>query len=158
MRLPNLLAPVLFTLLVFAHPARAADADLGTPLPIERLDEMRGGYSLPGGLSIAFGLERAVAINGELVVFQHVDIPDLSRMTPDQAQQLASLAHGQTIQVGGATTLNPGMGTLIIQNALDGQSIQATTTLNTSVNTLNLLQNLNFNQSLSDALRIGGSP
>lgn len=158
MRLPALLAPFLFALLVFAPHARAADADLGDPLPVERLDEMRGGYALPGGLSIAFGLERTVAINGELVVIQHVDIPDLSRMTVDQAQQLASLAQGQTVQVGGATTLNSGIGTLIIQNTLDGQSIQATTTLNTSVNTLNLLQNLNFNQSLTDALRIGGSP
>jgi hypothetical protein len=158
MRLPALLAPVLFAVFVFAAPARAQDAALGDPLPPERLDDLRGGYALPGGLSIAFGLERTVAINGELVVAQRIDIPDLSRMTAEQAQQLAALAQGQTLQVGGATTVTPGIGTLVIQNALDGQQIQATTTLHTAVNTLNLLQSLNFNQSLSDALRIGGSP
>jgi hypothetical protein len=160
MRLPALLAPVLFAVLVLAAPApaRAQDALLGDPLPPERLDDLRGGYALPGGLSIAFGLERTVAINGELVVAQRIDIPDLSRMTAEQAQQLAALAQGQTLQVGGATTVTPGIGTLVIQNALDGQQIQATTTLHTAVNTLNLLQSLNFNQSLSDALRIGGSP
>jgi hypothetical protein len=158
MRLPALLAPFLFAVLVFAPSVRAQDADLGTPLPAERLDDLRGGYALPGGLSIAFGLERTVAINGEMVVAQRIDIPDLSRMTAEQAQQLAALSQGQTVQVGGATTITPGMGTLVIQNAIDGQQIQASTTLHTAVNTLTLLQNLNFNQTLSDALRVGGSP
>ena len=158
MRLPALLAPLLFTVLVFAAPARADGSDLGTPVPVERLDALRGGYALPGGMSIAFGLERTVAVNGELIVSQRIDIPDLSRITADQAQQLSALAQGQTIQVGGATTLQPGMGSLVTQNALDGQQIQASTTLHTAVNTLSLLQNLNFNQTLSDALRIGGSP
>lgn len=158
MRLPALLAPFLFAVLVFAPPARAQADDLGTPVPAERLDALRGGYALPGGLSIAFGLERTVAINGELVVNQRIDIPDLSRMTTDQAQQLGAIAQGYTVQVGGATSIGAGMGTLVIQNALDGQQIQASTTLHTTVNTLSLLQNLNFNQSLSDALRIGGSP
>lgn len=158
MRLPALLAPFLFTVLVFAAPARAQDAALGTPVPLDRLDDLRGGYALPGGMSIAFGLERTVAVNGELVVAQRIDIPDLSRMTTEQAQQLAAFAQGQTVQVGGATAITPGMGTLVIQNALDSQTIQASTSLHTTVNTLSLLQNLNFNQSLSDALRIGGSP
>lgn len=157
MRLPALLAPFLFAVLVFAPPVRAQD-DLGPPVPVERLDALRGGYALPGGLSVAFGLERTVAVNGELVVAQKIDIPDLSRITVEQAQQLAALADGRTVQIGGATTVTPGMGTLVIQNALDGQQIQASTTLHTTVNTLSLLQNLNFNQSLSDALRIGGSP
>jgi hypothetical protein len=158
MRLPALLAPFLFTVLVFAVPARAQDAALGTPIAVERLDALRGGWALPGGMSIAFGLERTVAVNGELIVSQRIDIPDLSRITPDQAQQLSALAQGQTIQVGGATTLHQGVGSLVILNALDGQQIQASTTLHTAVNTLTLLQNLNFNQTLSDALRIGGSP
>ncbi|WP_133477773.1 hypothetical protein [Cognatilysobacter segetis] len=156
MRLPALLAPFLFTVLVFATPARAGD--LGTPVPVEHLDALRGGYALPGGMSIAFGLERTVAVNGQLIVSQRIDIPDLSRMTADQAQQLSALTQGQTIQVGGGTSLHPGVGSLVIQNALDGQQIQASTTLHTAVNTLTLLQNLNFNQTLSDALRIGGSP
>jgi hypothetical protein len=158
MRLPALLAPFLFAVLVFAPPARAQDDTLGTPVSAERLEALRGGYALPGGLSIAFGLERTVAVNGEMVVNQRVDIPDLSRITAEQAQQLGALARGYTVQVDGGTSITPGMGTLVIQNALDGQQIQASTTLHTTVNTLSLLHNLNFNQSLNDALRIGGSP
>lgn len=158
MRLPALLAPFLFAVLVFSTPARAQSSDLGTPVPLERLDELRGGYALPGGLAIGFGLERSVAVNGELVVAQRIEIPDLANMTTEQAQQLADFANGRTVQVGGTTTITPGMGTLVIQNALDGQQIQALTSLHTTVNTLTLLQNLNFTQSLGDALRLGGSP
>ena len=158
MRLPALLAPFLFAVLVFANPARAQDDDLGPPVPSERLDELRGGYALPDGLAVGFGLERSIAVNGELVVAQRIEIPDLAHMTTEQAQQLAELANGRTIQIGGATTITPGVGTLVIQNAMDGQQIQALTSLHTTVNTLTLLQDLNFTQSLGDALRLGGSP
>jgi len=158
MRLPALLAPFLFALLAFADPAHAQDAPLGAPVPVERLDALRGGYALPGGLSIAFGLERTVAVNGELVVAQRIDIPDIARMSGEQARQLASLTENRAVQVGGATTVMPGNGMLVIQNMLDGQQIQASTALHTRVNTLGLLQAMNFSQSLSDALRLGGSP
>lgn len=139
----------------FIAPARAGD-DFGAPVPLERLDELRGGYALPQGLNIGFGLERLVAVNGELVVAQRVDIPNLAQITDEQARQLADLTTGRTVQIGGTTSITPGMGTLVIQNAMDGQQIQASTTLHTTVNTLSLLQNLNFAQSLTDSLRLGG--
>lgn len=157
MRASTVLVPVLLVF-GFAAPVRAQSDDLGPPLAPERLDALRGGYALPDGLVIGFGLERSVAVNGELVVAQRIEIPDLSRMTTEQAQQLADLAANRTIQIGGSTTVTPGMGTLVIQNALDGQNIQALTSLHTSVNTLTLLQNLNFSTSLGDALRLGGTP
>lgn len=158
MRWRALLTPVLFALLVFAAPARAQGGELGPPLDPAGLDALRGGYALPDGLVIGFGLERTVAVNGQTVVTQRVDIPDLARITDAQARQLADLANGRTVQVGGSTTITPGVGTLVIQNALDGQQIQAMTSLHTTVNTLRLLQDLNFSRSLGDALRLGGSP
>ncbi|HEY4582766.1 MAG TPA: hypothetical protein VIG88_07880 [Lysobacter sp.] len=157
MRLPALLAPFLFAVLVFAPDARAADG-FGPALDPGELDALRGGYQLPGGLAVGFGLERLVAVNGEVVVAQRVDIPDLAAITPDQARQLASLTDGRTIQVGGATTITPGIGTVVIQNALDDQRIQALTGLHVDVNTLGLLQSMNFARSLDDALRLGATP
>ena len=157
MRLPALLAPFLFVVLVFAPAVRAAD-DFGPAIEPGELDGLRGGYQLPGGLAIGFGLERIVSVNGELVVAQRVDIPNLATITPDQARELASLTDGRTIQVGGATTITPGIGTVVIQNALDDQQIQALTGLHATVNTLGLLQSMNFSRSLDDALRLGGTP
>lgn len=156
MRLPALLVPFLSTVLLLATPARAEDTGFGPPVAIERLEALRGGYQLPSGLSIAVGLERSVRVNGELVVAQRVQIPDLARITPDQAQQLASLTQGQTVTVGTGTQLTPAMGGLVIQNAMDNQTIQASTSLHVSLNTLGLLQNLNFNSALTDALRLVG--
>ncbi|HZX79600.1 MAG TPA: hypothetical protein VFE72_01430 [Lysobacter sp.] len=157
MRLPALLAPFLFAVLVFAPAVRAAD-DLGPAIEPEALDALRGGYQLPGGLAVGFGLERLVAVNGEVVVAQRVDIPNIAAITPDQARQLAAITDGRTIQVGGATTITPGIGTVVIQNALDDQQIQALTGLHVDVNTLGLLQSMNFARSLDDALRLGATP
>ena len=157
MRFPALLAPFLFAIVVFAAPARADEVDLGPPVPQERLDELRGGFDLPTGLSVAFGFERTVTVNGELLVTQHVNIPDISTMTSDQAAQLASVTQGVTVQIGGGTTITPNAGTLIIQNALDGQTIESLTSLHATVNTLSLLHDIHFQQSLGDTLQLGGT-
>ncbi|MGY3266497.1 hypothetical protein [Lysobacter sp. HA35] len=156
MRFPALLAPFLFAVLTFATPARADEVDLGPPVPQDRLDELRGGFDINPGLSVAFGFERLVTVNGQLLVTQQIEIPDISKMTIDQATQLASITQGQTVQVGGGTSITPGMGTLVIQNALDGQTIESLTSLHATVNTLSLLHDIHFTQSLGDSLRLGG--
>lgn len=156
MRLPALLAPLLFAVLLFAAPVRAQDHGFGPAVSTERLDDLRGGFQLPGGLSVGFGLERSVLVNGQVVVAQSVQIPDLARITADQAQQLASLTEGQRVTVGGTTGITSGLGGLVIQNALDNQQIAASTNLHVNLNTLGLLQNLNFNSALTDAQRLGG--
>ncbi|EYS93690.1 flagellin [Cupriavidus sp. SK-4] len=59
------------------------------PVAHEKLDDMRGGFEVPG-LQVSFGIERAVYINGALVVATSINIPDVSRITADQAARLAS--------------------------------------------------------------------
>ncbi len=54
-----------------------------------RLDELRGGFEA-GGLQVSFGIERAVYINGNLVVQTSLVIPDVSRITAEQAGRLAA--------------------------------------------------------------------
>jgi hypothetical protein len=122
------------------------------PLAPETLDGLRGGYQLPSGLLLSFGIERAAWVNGELVSYLRVDIPDIANITPAQAQELSKIAQTQLVQVGEGNVFNGiGNGGLVIQNTLDGQDIRASTTLDVSVNTLGLFQALNAGDALRNA-------
>lgn len=118
-----------------------------------RLDALRGGFVLPSGLVLSFGIERAVFVNGELVASTRIAIADASRMSSEQAQALSDLQGTLLVQVGAGNTLQrSGPGGVVIQNTLDGQAIAVATTLNASVGTLGLFQDLNANAALQAAL------
>lgn len=118
------------------------------------LDEMRGGFSTADGTLLSFGIERAVYVNGELMATTRVQIPDLARMTAEQANDLARFNEGVVVQVGDANTFEPvgGLNGLVIQNSLDGQDIRALTTVNVGVDTLSAFQDLNDAATLHTAL------
>lgn len=122
-------------------------------VPATDLDGMRGGFVLPSGLQLSFGIERVAWVNGQMVSYLRIDIPDVARMTPAQAQELSKLARTQLVQVGpGNVFRGGGNGGLVIQNTLDGQDIRARTTLDVGVNTLGLFQALNIGDALNDAV------
>ena len=122
-------------------------------LESSRLDALRGGFVMPSGLVLSFGIERAVFVNGELVASTRVDITDVAGMTAEQAQGLADLQGTLLVQVGAGSTLqHSGHGGVVIQNTLDGQAIRVATTLNASVGTLGLFQDLNASAALQAAL------
>ncbi|MDW3681271.1 hypothetical protein RA280_05845 [Cupriavidus sp. CV2] len=73
------------------------------PVAQERLDELRGGFDVGAGLQVSFGIERAVFINGALVVSTSLNIPDVSRITADQASRLAA-ALGVAVGAGATAT------------------------------------------------------
>lgn len=130
-------------------------------VPPERLYIMRGGFQLPSGLVASFGIERLVYVNGTLVATASVHIPDVARITAEQAQGLAEMKQGMVVQVGGGNTFNPSgaINGLVIQNTLDGQDIRSLTTLNVGVGTLGMFQSLNANAALQSALQGAvGSP
>lgn len=130
-------------------------------VPPERLDVMRGGFELPSGLVASFGIERLVYVNGALMATASVHIPDVARMTPEQAQGLAEVKQGMLVQVGAGNTFNPSgaINGLVIQNTLDGQDIRSLTTLHVGVGTLGIFQSLNANAALQSALQGAvGSP
>lgn len=149
-------------------PAMADGADSPLPLghewiPLDpaRLAEMRGGLMMPSGMLLSFGIERLVYVNGELVASATLQIPDLGRMTADQASALAAINQGRVVQIGGGNRIDPGAGgnALVIQNSLDGQAIAALTTLNVGVGTLGMLQEINTYDALHNALIASpGSP
>lgn len=119
-----------------------------------RLDALRGGFVLPSGLVMSFGIERTVAVNGAVVASTRLTVPDLSRLTGAQASELAALRDTMRVQVGEGNALQsvPGAPALIVQNTLDAQSIGVTTTLDANVGTLGLFQQLNTGAALQSAL------
>lgn len=131
------------------------------PVDPARLDGMRGGLMMPSGMMLSFGIERLVYVNGQLVASANLHIPDLGRMTADQASALAAIGEGRVVQIGEGNSIDPGAGgnALVIQNTLDGQAISALTTLNVGVGTLGMLQEINTYDALHNALVASpGSP
>jgi hypothetical protein len=147
--------------LVLALASPAALAERGGPLGPEwvamspdRLDRLRGGFSLPSGLVLSFGIERLVFVNGDVVASARVRIPDVSRITAEQARDLARLQQGMVVQLGDGNAFDPSgaINGVVIQNGRDGQDIRTLTTLDVGVGSLGLFQHLNANAALQDAL------
>lgn len=128
-------------------------------VPGERLERMRGGFQLPSGMPVSFGIERVAYVNGALVASASVSISDLGRMTPEQALALRDLGGPLVIQLGGGNHFDVSRafaGGTVIQNTLDGQHVQALTRINVGVGTLGLYQDLNSLSALQNALLAGG--
>lgn len=126
-----------------------------------RLDAMRGGFDMPSGLKISFGVSRVAFVDGTLVTTTSFNIPDISHITAQQAQALAAANAGALIQVGAGNAAQPAalpaLTGAVIQNTLNNQQIQALTTINTTVNTLATFKNLNVMSTLNNAL-LGALP
>lgn len=140
-----------------AMPAVHAAERLGKPVDAEALDKTRGGFEVAGGLSLSLGIERVVSVNGEILARTNIAIPDLSAMTADQArltQDAIGAAH--MIQIGGnnyaAADLNLPNGATLIQNTLNGQDIRTATTITSTVNSMSLLKDMNFQSTIRDAV------
>jgi hypothetical protein len=144
---------------VLATPA-IAGGGLGSewkPVDPSRLADMRGGFVGPAGFTVSFGIERVVSINGEIVASTSLRIPDIARITAEQAQMLAALRDSQVVQVDGGTIVSGGTAGLLIQNAADGQTISARTSLDVSLNTLQLYRDNQLNAAITSAV-IGTGP
>lgn len=126
-------------------------------LPAEQLDELRGGFDR-GGLQVSFGLERLTYVNDQLVARSAVELPDLRRITPEQAAEFsAEIGRVQLVQNGpGNVFVEPPAGSVlagtVIQNTLNDQAIRHLTTLNATANSLQFLKNMNLQSVLQEAL------
>lgn len=125
----------------------------------EQLDSLRGGFDTGQGLTVSFGIIRSVTINGDMVNQTRFNLPDVTRITPDQAR-LASAAMSESglVQNGLGNTIDPTIksqlpsGALVVQNSLNEQNIQTLTVINAGVNSLGLLKSINSQATLKDAL------
>jgi hypothetical protein len=150
-------------LCLLAAPASAAPPGW-VAVDAATLDAQRGGFTLANGLALSLGIERLVAINGEVVARTSVRVPDLSRLSDEQARQTsAALSAVKLIQNGGdniyqAAFADSTIGGTVIQNTLSDQRIESRTVINASVNSLGLLKAINFNGNVSDAIARAAAP
>jgi hypothetical protein len=122
------------------------------------LDALRGGFTTDSGLTVTLGLERIVTINGAVAEHSTLDLGELGGLTsgrttlsPDALGQLRLIQNGAGSQFAvqmGANTL----GGTVIQNTLNDQLIRNQTIINASVNARGMLQALNFQSTLANAL------
>nr|WP_298151098.1 hypothetical protein [uncultured Pseudoxanthomonas sp.] len=161
---PGLRLALLLAVLLVPSGARGQGGELGAewrPVDPARLAQMRGGFQMPSGMMLSFGIERVVFLNGELTARIAVQIPDVARITPEQAQALADFNRGMVVQIGEGNRFDPAQvaGGLVIQNTLDDQDIRTLTRIEVGTDTLGAYQNLNANGALTDALiRAPGGP
>ncbi|NNG23906.1 hypothetical protein [Telluria aromaticivorans] len=143
--------------------APGLDLDEWTAVDAETLDEMRGGFDIPGGLNLQLGIERVVSINGEVLSRTNVAIADVANMNASQMLMAReALGSAQLIQLGvnnfSPDDLGLPNGATLIQNSLNNQTIQTHTTITSTVNSMALLKDLNFHSTIRDGIvRSAGS-
>lgn len=122
------------------------------------LDDVRGGFGYGDNLLVTLGIDRLVRINGNVVeqsTLQFGDVGKLAsgetRLPADAAQGVRLIQNGQQSQVA-ASLAGGALGGTVIQNSLNDQIISNQTTLRASVNNAGVVQTMNFNASLSQAL------
>lgn len=122
------------------------------------LDGARGGFTIGNGLTVSLGIDRLVSINGDAVSHTRIDIADLGRIGGEAAKQSSeALSSVKLIQNGSANIYNAGessasMAGLVIQNSLSNQLIRTDTVISSTVNSAGLLNALNFQGTLQDAV------
>ena len=135
------------------------------PVAPDALEAARGGFTVPGGLTVSLGIERMVAINGDVVARSSFDVAELNRMTQAQLRQTGeALSAAKLVQTGLQNVYKAGepgafqTAGIVVQNSLDNQSIRTETVIRASVNSAALLNSLNFQGSLQDALTRSVAP
>lgn len=153
--------------------AQAADFPADHTVPDAQLDRIRGGFDFGDNLKASFALQRTVLINGMEALHTTISVPDIANITHEQATALQSAlqttvvtngAGGVANQVAAPVPSSPAAATvtavlpnsavpgLVIQNSLDNQAITANTTIDASVNSAQLLQNMRVAESVKDAV------
>ena len=159
---PNLRIGLLLAGAAFAlqAPARAQDDPFSAANAVDpaRLDELRGGFTGDNGLTVTLGLERIVTINGAVAEHSQLEFGDLGQLTsgqatlsPDALGQLRLIQNGAGSQFDVQLGANA-LGGTVIQNSLNNQLINNQTIINATVNAGGMLQALNFQSSLANAL------
>ena len=124
----------------------------------DKLDTLRGGFETANGMTVSFGLVRTVTINGDVVNRTSFNLPDVSKISAEQARVVsAAIAETSVIQNGSGNVVSESVrsqltGGTLIQNSLNNQTIQTLTVINAGVNSLGLFKTINLQGILKDAL------
>ncbi|MGK5052120.1 hypothetical protein [Janthinobacterium sp. RB2P8] len=155
----RLAAASLACLLVATQNAGAVLPEVGwTAVSEETLEQARGGFDMPGGLSLSLGIERLVSINGNVVSSVAFTIADVTHLSVEEASLArTAIASMNVLQNGAGNVFSPGpmaqtMAATVIQNSLNDQVLRTQTIISSSVNSLALLKLANFQDTLQNAL------
>ncbi len=123
----------------------------------DQLGGLRGGFEMPNGLRMSFGIERVVMINGVLQSTTSLRVEDLGRAVGGKAAP--SVVPGTALAVIQSGPNNivtaPLPGTTlatVVQNSLDNQKLQTVTTVNATVNSMEVVRGLRMHQSMQEAV------
>lgn len=122
-----------------------------------KLDDVRGGFIVDNGLKISFGIERAVYVNGTLSATTTLNVSELGRVTVSRSGAGATEAANVLLLQNGpnnsfsSSASNSAFGT-IIQNTLNDQNIRSITTINATVNSLQVIRGMNLQSVLRTAI------
>jgi hypothetical protein len=140
-------------------PTRTVEiAGWGAAVSNSRLATIRGGFDTGSGLLASFGIDRAVYVNGNLVTSTSLSIPNIEQMSAAQASALAAMVGTVNVTQNGpgnsfdVAPFGQTTAATVVQNTLNNQRIQSLTTINTTVNTLDMFKSLNLQSSLQSAL------
>jgi len=127
------------------------------PVARESLDGYRGGFVTDTGLAVSLGIERIVTINGNVADSSRIELGDLGGLTSGRTVLSADAANQMRLIQNGGGTFNVefgqnALGATVIQNSLNNQLINNATIINASVNARGMLQAMNFQSSLANAL------
>lgn len=148
--------------------AGAVRAQAAMPEPEQRtwlavshqaLDRLRGGFDVAPGLTVSFGITRAVALNGQLLASTTFQVDDLAQLAAAQAGVAGwrggSLAP-QVVQNGPGNTLGAGAAgiplAIYVQNTLDQQTIGSHTVIHAASSGMGMARSLNLQATLSESI------
>lgn len=131
----------LSMLLLLAAPLASAELKVSAPpLSEHELASLRGGFVLDN-LEIAIGLEQIVAVNGDTLVINRLQIPDLNRpLSNAWNSQMETVLSANVPGLQGLELVSGAAGAggwmTVIQNSLDSTVIQNVRQLNIEFNNL----------------------
>jgi hypothetical protein len=154
-------AAIAFAVSGHAAPADAASGVAGfideNAVAPASLDNYRGGFTDPNGLAVSLGIDRIVTVNGNVAATSTVNFGDLGSLASGKTALSADAAKQLNLIQNGNATFNVQLGSgavggTVIQNSLNNQIINNATIINASVDTRGMLQAMNFQSTMSNAL------
>lgn len=142
------------------HTSQPPDESMWLAASNHTLDQLRGGFDLPAGFLVSFGISRAVYINDRLITSTSFQLSDIAKFTPAQAVVLSeqTASQAQLVQNGFGNTVEPGALTGVplatyIQNTLNNQTLRTQTVIQASTNgLLSALRSMNLQATIREAV------
>ena len=152
MRVPRSGMPCLVSVFCWTAlasvPASAAAPDAGetgnwAPVVEDVLADVRGGFDTGNGLLVSLAVDRVLSLNGNVIASGRLSTADAARST----FQIARIGEGSAL----VQAAQPLAG-LLLQNSANDQLIRSQTTIDATVNSLSILKDMHFGDSLRQSL------